>query len=282
LHPDYHPAGAFLVASTGPLQAELFTSDVLAARLVGAEVGVSALAGRAGLSLSVAHDFGASEARSPPVTLVHTDASVALLMRKGLEVHVLGGAGVRPQAPGLAWGALAGLAVETLSDTLELGGRLEARVRRGGFQQGFFGPDYELSRLQAPGAVAPVAQTPFPEGYSFFGELVVGWDGLHLDHAQRRLQLSVAAEVSGSGRVDADARVTGWLARRRVGVALAALAVGVGQPGARGALSGEVRWYLGRRLYALAQGGTRFFPTGGAIWRTGAFLAMGLGAEYAR
>jgi hypothetical protein len=82
--------------------------------------------------------------------------------------------------------------------------------------------------------------------------------------------------------VDADARVAGGLARRRVGVTLTALAVGVGQPWARGALSGEVRWYLARRWYALAQGGTRVYPAGDAVWRTGAFLALGLGAEYAR
>ncbi|MGZ3461051.1 MAG: hypothetical protein ACXU86_21395, partial [Archangium sp.] len=37
-NPDYHPAGAFLTGTLGPLYAEAFSSDVLGARLRGAEV----------------------------------------------------------------------------------------------------------------------------------------------------------------------------------------------------------------------------------------------------
>jgi hypothetical protein len=39
-NPDYHPAGGYLTSTLGPLYVEAFTSDVLGARLVGAQAEV--------------------------------------------------------------------------------------------------------------------------------------------------------------------------------------------------------------------------------------------------
>lgn len=66
-NPDYHPAGAFLTGTLGPLYAEAFASDVLGARLLGTEVALDAQhlllgqpkqRGRYTLALSAVHDWG--------------------------------------------------------------------------------------------------------------------------------------------------------------------------------------------------------------------------------
>ncbi len=160
---------------------------------------------------------------------------------------------------------------------------MEARIQRGGFRQGFFGPDYELARFTAAGpSPVPAAEAPFPDGYSAFGELVVGWDSIDRDAAERNLELSVAAEVFTWGRVDADARVSTYLAQRRMGLAFSAIATAVGQPGARYTFSAEVRCRFARHFYGLAQGGTLFFPQPDSSLRPSAFVSLGLGVDYVR
>jgi hypothetical protein len=290
-HPDYHPAGAYLTGTLGPAYAELFASDVLGARLLGGEVafdvphlvsGPPAQPGRYSLSLSAVHDFGRAGGRAAPVTLAHADLTAVFFYREDLQVHALAGAGGRPGGPG-AWGAVVGLGLEQRSQRLEVGARLEARLQRGGFRQGFFGPDYELARFRAAGPEPlPAAEAPFAEGASAFGELVLGWDGLHREHPERQLDVSVAVEVFSWGRVDADARVAAWLAGRRLHLALSALAVAVGQPGARHVLSGEARYRFAEPLYVLAQGGTLLVAQPDSSVRPGAFVCLGLGVEHAR
>ena len=99
---------------------------------------------------------------------------------------------------------------------------------------------------------------------------------------QRHLSLSLGAEVFGWGRVDVDGRLAAQLANRNLEVTLSGLALGLGQTGARHLVSGKVRWRLGDKLYALAEGGTPLFPEADGALRPGAFASLGLGVDNAR
>ncbi|HYH96720.1 hypothetical protein [Hyalangium sp.] len=291
-HPDYHPAGASLTARLAPLYVEAFTSDVLGARLTGAQAdvdvehllgGAPREPGRYMVGLSVVRDWGRAEGVSPQVTLVHVDGTAVVVVRPGFELHVLGGWGERVREAG-AWGAVVGVGADVVRHTLDMKVRLEARAQRGGFRQGYFGPDYELSRWRAVGSSGlPVAQAPFPEGFSAYGEAVVGWDGVRLGGLlQRHLHLSLGVEVFDWGRVDVDGRWAVQLAERSLEVAVSGLALGLGQPGARQVYAGQVRWRFAGRLYALGQIGTLLSPTAQGELRSGAFAAFGLGVDNAR
>jgi hypothetical protein len=291
-NPDYHPAGAFLTGTLGPLYVEAFASDVLSARLMGvqAEVdlahvftGAQPEPGRYTLGLSAARDWGRAGGEALPVTLAHVDGTAVLVVRPGFELHVLGGWGARPSEAG-AWGAVAGVGADALTPTLDLKLRLEVRRQHGGFRQGYFGPDSELSRWSEVGPPGlPGEQALFPDGFSAYGEVEVGWDGVRLGELlQRHLYLSLGAEVFDWGRVDADGRLALQLAGRRVEVAVNGLARGLGQPGARHLYSGELRWRFAGRLYALAQGGTRLYPRADGMLHPVVFAAFGLGVDHAR
>jgi hypothetical protein len=162
--------------------------------------------------------------------------------------------------------------------------RLEVRRQHGGFRQGFFGPDYELARFRAVGPEGvPLAEAPFPDGFSVYGEAVVGWDDVHYLGLQRHLQLSLGAEAFTWGRLDVDGRVAVQVWGRNVEVAVKGLAVGLGQPGVRYLAAAEMRWrFLGGRLYALGTGGTQLFPEEVGTLRPGAYASVGLGVDNAR
>lgn len=291
-NPDYHPAGAFLTGTLGPLYVEAFASDVLGARLMGAQVdldvqhllfGRPRQRGRYTLGLSTARDWGRAGGRSPGVTLAHVDVTAVLVVRPGFEMHVVAGGGGRP-GEGSAWGAVVGVGADALTPTLDLLVRLEVRRQHGGFRQGFFGPDYELSRFKAvETAGLPVVEAPFPEGYSAWGEVEVGWDGVQrVGWVQRHLHLSLGVEAFSWGRVDVDGRVAVQLLERSLEVSVSGLAQGLGQPGARHLYSGQVRWRFLGRLYALGGGGTLLFPTSEGTLRPGAFASLGLGVDDVR
>jgi hypothetical protein len=177
-----------------------------------------------------------------------------------------------------------GLGADALTPTLDMKLRLEARRQRGGFRQGYFGPDYEVERLSAGGGSGlPMAQAPFPEGFSAYGEAVVGWDGVRLGEVlQRHLHLSVGAEVFDWGRVDVDGRMAVQLADRSLEVVVSGLARGLGQPEARLLYSAEVRWRFTRALYVLAQGGRQLYPRAEGTLRPVTFVSFGLGVDHAR
>jgi hypothetical protein len=290
-HPDYHPAGAFLTGTLGPLYVEALASDVLSARLVGAEVALDVghvlgsqpeQQGRYMLSLSAAHDTGPGETRAPSLTLAHVDATAVVVARPAFEVHLLAGWGTRPGASG-AWGAVAGVGLDMEAPTLHLKLRLEGRRQHGGFRQGRFGPDYELAPSWAPGpGSAPPARADFPDGYSLHGEAVVGWDAQGYGGLRRHLKLSVGAEAFSWSRLDVDGRVAAQLFGRTVEVAGKGLAVGLGQPGAHSLYEVELRWRpWGGRVYALSAGGTRLASREDGTLRPGVFLLLGLGADHA-
>jgi hypothetical protein len=291
-HPDYHPAGAFLTGRVAPLYVEAFTSDVLGARLTGAQAdvdveqllgGAPREAGRYTVGLSAVRDGGRAEGATPPVTLVHVDGTAVVVVRPGFEMHVLCGWGERLGEAG-AWGAVVGVGADAVRRTLDMKVRLEARAQRGGFRQGYFGPDYELARWSAVGTSGlPVAQAPFPEGLSAYGEVVVGWDGVRLGGLlQRHLHLSLGVEVFDWGRVDVDGRLAVQWAERSLEVAVSGRVLGQGQPGARQVYSGQVRWRFAGKLYVLGQGGTQLSPTAQGELRPAAFASFGLGVDNAR
>ena len=296
-NPDYHPAGVVVTGLMAPVYVEAFASDVLGARLMGAEVVLDAqhlLFGRPLnplqylLSLSAVHDWGKAGGTSEPMTLAHLDGTVILVRRGnpegGFELQAMGGWGGRPGEGG-AWGAVAGLGVEAVSSTLDLRARLEARLQRGGFRQGAFGPDYELARIQVAGPSAlPQADAPFPDGYSVYGEVILSWDAEGLGVlGKRHFRLTMGAEAFSWGRVDVDGRLESQVFHRNLTVAVGGVAMGMGQPAARYLASGEARWrFLGGWLYAVGQGGTLLFPTAEGTLRPGAFAAVGLGVDHVR
>lgn len=291
-NPDYHPAGAFLTGTLGPLYMEAFASDVLGARLMGAQAdldmqhlfsGRPRQRGRYTLGLSAVHDWGRAGGESPAVTLAHLDVTAVLVVRPGFELHMVAGGGGRPGEDG-AWGTVLGMGADALTPALDLLARLEVRRQHGGFRQGFFGPDYELARFQTMEASGlPQAETPFPEGFSAWGEVELGWDGVQrVGWVQRHLHLSLGLEVFSWGRVDMDGRVAVQLLERTLELSVSGLARGLGQPGARHLYSGQVRWRFLGRLYALGGGGTLLFPTAEGTLRPGAFASLGLGVDDVR
>ncbi|NOK15223.1 hypothetical protein, partial [Corallococcus exercitus] len=291
-NPDYHPAGAVVTGKFGPVYTEAFASDVLGARLVGAEVALDVpylLFGRPRLpmqyllSVSAVHDWGRAGGASTPLTLAHVDGTAMLVRRRnaegGFEVTLLGGWGGRPGEGG-AWGAVAGLGVDALTATVDLRARMEGRVQRGGFRQGAFGPDYELARFQVAGpASLPLAEASFPDGSSAYGEVILSWDAERLGTlARRHLRLTMGAEAFSWGRVDVEGRLEVQVFHRNLTVAVGGLALDMGQPAARYLVSGEARWrLLEGGLYAVGQSGTLLFPTPEGAPRPGAFAAVGLG-----
>ena len=100
MNPDYHPAGGVLTATAGPLYLEAFASDVLGARLTGAEFeldvgsmasGLNSDPGRYTLSVSAMRDWGRAEAPSPAVTLAHMDGRAVVFAETRFEFHLLAG-----------------------------------------------------------------------------------------------------------------------------------------------------------------------------------------------
>ncbi|WP_246137555.1 hypothetical protein, partial [Myxococcus llanfairpwllgwyngyllgogerychwyrndrobwllllantysiliogogogochensis] len=291
-NPDYHPAGGVLTGKLGPLYTEAFTSDVLGARVMGAELsldlehvifGKPQYAGRYTLALSGVHDWGRAGGRAPSVTLAHLDITTGVLIRPDYEAHVIVGVGGRPGADG-AWGAVVGAGLDLGREKLRLRLRLEGRRQHGGFRQGFFGPDYELARFQGAGPDGgPLAEATFPDGYSAFTEAEVDWDAAGLGGHSRHFTLTLGAEAFSWGRFDVDGRVAMQLFSRSLEVALKGLAVGAGKPGARYLGATEVRWrFLGGKLYAMGTGGTLLFPTKEGTLRPGAFASVGMGVDNAR
>lgn len=292
-NPDYHPAGATAVLAVGPVRAELFASDVLAARLFAGALAwdlgrtfssSTELWDRFGLGLEVAHDFGLAglpfrvapqvgRVSPPAVTLLGLDAWAVLLRSSSIRAMLLGGVGSRVNDTA-DLGFVAGGAVDATVSELGLSVKGELRKQAGGFRHGLFGPGYELSRYADTGFSGPsLAAAMLPNGFSVYGEA--------------RVAVGTAVAVDGAvehfffGRTDVDASATVTLLEQWVLVQARFTAVGVGQT-PRYSVSGAVRARLFSSFYLTASGGTAFFPQLDGTLVRGVYASAGVGVDFER
>ncbi len=293
LNPDYHPAGAALAFSVGPLRSELFASDVIGGRIFAGDMRLdigrifslnSEQFDRYHMSISTAHDAGRAGGASPTVTLLHMDADAALYIGPTAKVYAVAGFGGRmleEGAPNL--GAVVGFTGEGIpAEKVQMGGRLELRKQGGLFRHGLLGPTYELSRFSGLGFTkTPVASEALPDSFSGYAEIEIGLGPTDpTAYRERRIVISASGEYYLWGRLDLDARVT------------ARLPGGLGAVGARFALVGfmqgpqrydgaiEVRYRVAPSIYAIGEGGTVFFPQAGGTLLRGVFGGLGVGFDF--
>ena len=299
LNADARPAAATAVLAVSFLRFELFASDVLSGRLFAGEVSWdlarsfttdASTHGRYLLSLSLGHDFASGtppalrpncasadppcDFVTPPAsTLVHLDASAVVVRSQAISLMLMAGMGARANAT-RDLGFLAGLAMDVRLPDVELSLRGEGRKQAGGFRQGYFGAQYELSRFSGVGFSFPaLANEALPDAFSVFGEL--------------RFRIAQAVTLDGSveaftfGRTDFDSTLTVELfekqliAEARVGV------VGLGQA-PRWLLSGGLRWRLFKSFYVIGSGGTAYFPAHTGQLVRGVMASGGVGVDIER
>jgi hypothetical protein len=286
---NYHPAGLRAAATAGPLSIEAFASDLLAARLFAGEVSLAPLrllgmpdGERIHLSVSVAHDFGRSGQPSPPVTLAHADLSIMLGGDAHYSAYVFLGAGTRLLEPETPYGGVAGAALHIEQDSLRVRGRLEVRRHSGGFREGFFGPDYELSRLVGPNSGVPLAEERLPNSFSAMAEARVAWDPSSLKWGPDTLALDVGVEAFTWGRLDVDVRLLlNLLPLRQLGLTFRAAGAGLLQPGARYSFSSGVRYrFRGVPLYLAILGGREILSQRGPTLVPATFASAGVGGDH--
>jgi hypothetical protein len=279
-NPEYHPASGAAGLHIGAVKAEFFASDILGARifsgLAGLELGrmFSNDPGwydRFWVTAEIAHDVGLAGGKSPSVTLLHTDVSAVLYRSKIASVQTFVGLGGRIfTLPN--WGAVGGFSTDIDASGFLLAGKIEVRKQAGGFRQGFFGPQYEISRFVGAGfsGVAQADQV-LPDSYSVYGEVRSGVRGLfvaegaieHFAFGRTDFDLSFNAEMFGS-RFVTSVRFTG--------IALGVLP--------RYAVIGDARFRLFKSFYVLASAGTVIFPQPLGTLTRGIFVSAGVGVDF--
>ncbi|WP_434384313.1 hypothetical protein [Melittangium boletus] len=297
LNPDYHPAGANVVAYLGPTRVELFASDVLAGRLFAGEFRLDLgrvlsddpeASDRFLLSLDVAHDFGRAGLRAQELSAASIGFQAGVVRSDTLQLWLQAAAGARADTLiesvpdfGAAFGVVArGLP----SENVDLTGRLEARRQGGRFRFGFFGPSYELARFSGVGLrEAPLAEELLPATFSGYGEVAASVRPL----ADGDLNLSASASGEyfvATGRVDADAAVQVTLpGKQTVGELRVILTDVTGRP--RYAVATELRQRILPALYGVASVGTVHFPVvdGASVRLVRGFTAgLGVGVDFDR
>ncbi|MBI3184316.1 MAG: hypothetical protein HYZ28_19455 [Myxococcales bacterium] len=292
-NPDYHPASASAELVLGPTRTEVFASDILGARLFAAELTADLgriLSGdeqrfdRYHASFSIAHDIGQAGYQAPPATLIHLDVDAALHRGEQAQVFAFLGLGSRLLVEAADLGAVAGLSASGRPGTLGLEGKLELRKQAGLFRQGLFGPSYELSRFAGLGfSGEPLARERLADSFSGYAELSVSSGPLEMGPERAgRLFLSLAAEYFASGRTDGDLELSlRALEGRATGtVRLSGVGMGVWP---RYSASAEARYRFAPALYAVAAGGTVFFPQPeDSTLVRGIFASLGVGADFER
>ncbi len=292
VNPDYHPAGATLVAFIGPTRTELFASDVLGGRILAGTLSVdlARLFERAEgtwdrwhAGVELANDFGRAGGQAPAVSLawVFLDGVVFRGKETQIAAHLGGGGRYDSREP--SFGATLGLALDTQPQGMKWGGRVELRKQNGGFRQGMFGFDYELARFSAIGlGYAPVGSELLPNDWSLYAEVSTAIGGGDPEaRGEPDFVASAAVERYFWGRTNVDVSVSGRaLEGQLIGAARFAV-TGLGE--APRYLTGlEARWRFLPSLYALGQAGTVFFPDPEAGLVRGVFAGIGIGADFER
>ena len=287
------PAGARLRAEVGAVRTEVLASDVLALRLLAAEVrldgghllgGGASAAGRWHVTLGAAHEAGQVEAASAPITLASLELDGVLWRLPTFQFAAFLGGGARLGAGGGHLGGQAGVEFEAQLSDVVFGSRLAARRGSGGYRPGFFGADHELARLAGQGlTTAPLDQLRLPTGYSGYGLVQLGFGAQGEedvpDARSSRGTASVAVEVFQSGRTDLEAAYQfdlspqGFSAAGRLGV------TGLGET-PRTWASVEGRGRLTPSIYLLAAAGTAFAPREGGGLTRGWTATLGVGFDF--
>jgi hypothetical protein len=290
---DYHPASVGALLVLGPVRSEFFASDFLFGRILSGDVSVDLGAlfsskaeskDRYLVSLEVAHDSAKSglpfrpDATVPalalnPATLLHLDGSAVLLRNATLRLMVLLGLGARVTT-GAPLGFVVGGAMDATVKELGISVKLEARKQAGGFRQGYFGPNYELSRYADIGFTGtPQADAVLPDGFSFYGEFKLG--------IGTAVSVDVAAEYFTYGRTDLDTTANFTLLDSWLVAQARFTAVGMGQSG-RYHATGGLRARLFKSFYVVANGGTVFFPQVDGTLIRGVTASAGVGVDFER
>ncbi len=279
-NPEYHPASAAAGVRLGPVRAEAFISDILGARifagLAGLELGRLIASDpkwfdRFWFTLEGAYDAGQAGGVSPTATLFELDFTAVFFRSSVMRWQVLTGAGMRVNSK-VDGGALLGLSADFDLDGFLFSAKIEGRKQAGGYRQGFFGPQYEISRFIGSGfSGVPLADEVLPDSFSFYGEVRVGKRGFLVAEAE--------LEHFIWGRTDFDVSVTGEMfgsrfttAARFTGVALGVLP--------RYAVSADARFRIFRSLYLYGAGGTLFFAQVNGTLTRGVFISAGVGGDF--
>jgi hypothetical protein len=280
-NPEYHPASGSGGLRIGAVRAEFFASDIFGARifsgLAGVEFGRILSSDpdwydRLWLTAEVAHDVGRANGITPSVTLLHTDASVLVYRSKLARVQIFAGLGGRI-LQNANWGAVGGLSTDVEVNTLQLAGKLEIRKQAGGFRQGFFGPQYEISRFVGTGfSGLPISEEILPDSYSVYGEVRGGIRGFIVAEG--------AIEHFAFGRTDVDLSVNAEMFSSHFVTSARFTAIGVGTPLSRYFLYCDARFRIFKSFYALASGGTLFFPQPLGTLTRGVFISAGAGVDF--
>ncbi|MBK7864410.1 MAG: hypothetical protein IPJ65_38570 [Archangiaceae bacterium] len=286
---DYHPASGNGGFRIGAVRAEFFASDVFAARLFSGLLGLEfgrvfsndpRWYDRFWLTFELAHDIGeaggplltdGSRLKSPGATVMELDFTATLYRSAASTVNLLLGGGLRP-AQRVDFGALLGLSIDTDLKGLQLAAKIEARKQAGYFRQGYFGPQYEVSRFVGAGfSGAPLAEQVLPDGWSVYAELRFGSRGFLVGEG--------AIEYFTFGRTDVDFSLQAEFLESRVVTSLrfAAVALGV-LP--RFAVTAEARVRIYKSFYVLGSGGTVFFPLADHTLQRGVFVLAGAGLDF--
>jgi hypothetical protein len=293
LSPDYHPAGASLAARFGPARVDFFASDVLAARLFAAEVGldIGRLTGlkedghdRYFLSVGAAYDFGQAGGVAPPLSAVKLGVQAGLLRSDTFQLWVQAAGGARGDMldePMPDVGAALGVVMlGRPEETVEIQGKLEARRQGGAFRFGLFGPDYELARFSGVGlAEVPRADERLPTDFAGYAEVKATLGS----GVPEELELvgSAAGEYFLSGRLDVDLVLEAHLPGGLTELQLRAIGTSV-MDRARYSLAGEVRHRFLPAVYVIAAGGTVHIPQADGSLMSGFHAGLGLGVDFQR
>lgn len=287
------PAGARVRAEVGGVRTEVLASDVLALRLLAAEVrldgghllaGGANAAGRWHVTLGAAHDAGDAETDVDGITLASLELDAVLWRLPTFQLAAFLGGGARLGAGGGHLGGQVGLELEAQLPHAVFGGRVAARRGSGGYRPGFFGADHELARLAGQGlTTAPLADLRLPAGYSGHALVQLGFGAQGEedvpDARGNRGTASVAVEVFQSGRTDLEAAYQLDFIGQGLSLAGRLGATGLGET-TRSWVSLEGRGRLSPSIYVVAAAGTAFAPREGGGLTRGWTATAGVGFDF--